>query len=96
MKFITELKVGDIVEYSRKNTTRFHEPSAYAGMKGVIDEIFDNGGFCIYTGHSTLIVGMVKEKSVHLILNGQEVCYTKKPVEPNWLEKWFGVATLKF
>lgn len=66
------VKVGDQVEMSSKNPNHLgFGVCAYSGMKGEVIETYDNGGFCINTGTSLLIVPLSKKRGIWIFLNGK-------------------------
>jgi len=72
------LRIGDVVEMSTKNPNHLgYGVDAYAGMKGVVDEIFECGGFVLNCKDRILVVptkyGKIKK---YLIVNGVEVLYS--------------------
>lgn len=53
------MKTGDIAKYSDRNKDPLgRDVSAYAGMEGTIDEMWDDGSFYINCGTCGLTVSM--------------------------------------
>jgi hypothetical protein len=50
------MKIGDKVKYSDRNLYCKNTVSAYANMEGIVENIFDDGGFVLDCGTSTLVV----------------------------------------
>ncbi len=70
-------KVGDAVVVSKRNPNHLGtNVSAYAGFSGVVDEVFNDGSFCIFSGHSTLVCPLKKREKFYIFINGIEF-YTK-------------------
>ncbi len=69
------MKIGDTVKMSTKNPNHLgNGVSAYAGMTGIVTDIYDDGGFCLNCGTSFLVVPMntpfkTKRKGVWIYLN---------------------------
>jgi hypothetical protein len=74
----TKLVVGDVVKMGSKNPNHLgYGVSAYSGMKGVVNEVWEDGSFCIKTDTSVLVVPMNKG-GVWIHLNDSEQFYYKK------------------
>ena len=53
------MKIGDKVKMSNKNLNHLgYDVCAYAGMEGVVSDVYDDGSFVIDCGNSTLVVPM--------------------------------------
>ena len=53
------MKIGDKVKMSDKNPNHLgNGVDAYAGMKGIVENIYDDGAFCLNCGSSILVVPM--------------------------------------
>lgn len=78
------MKIGDIVKMSDRNTNHLgNDVCAYAGMKGIVTYISDDGAFCLDCGTSTLVVPMnnaykQKIKGIWIWVNDNLIFY--KPI----------------
>ena len=78
------MKLGDKIEWSSKNLNHLrNDTCAYAGMSGIVDEIFEDGGFVIKGAQGTLIVPSndyrkKRRKFVWIVLNGECIKYRFK------------------
>ena len=81
------MKKGDIVEMTEHGHS-VYKVSAYAGMKGVVTDIYEDGAFAIETETSVLVVPANdafknEKKYIDIILNGKKTrhrfIHPKKP-----------------
>jgi hypothetical protein len=77
------MKLGDTVKISDKNTNPWgYGVSAYAGMEGIVADVWEDGAFSIKTGTSTLVVPMNKvdkspKKGIWIWLNGEHIFHKR-------------------
>lgn len=93
------MKIGDTVKMSNKNPNHLgNGVDAYAGMKGIVTDIYDDGAFALNCGNCILVVPMnnaFKEakKGVWVWLNGEHLFHkridTKAERNPKKWFKWF-------
>ena len=71
------MKIGDEVIVSDKNPNHLcYGVCAYAGMKGIVTDVWEDNAFCINCGTSILVVPMViygVPKTYWIWLNGELV-----------------------
>ncbi len=73
------MKEGDIVRMSSKNRNHLgFGVCAYSEMEGFVEKVWDDNGFCINTGNSSLIVPLTQKKGVWVYLNGKHVYHKRK------------------
>ena len=81
-----KMKIGDTVVMSSRNLNHLgNSVNAYAGMKGVVTDIYENGSFALNCTNSILVVPMCDaygqpKKGVWVWLNGEHIFHkrTKK------------------
>lgn len=90
------MKVGDTVVISNKNKNHLgNDVCAYAGMKGIVTDVWDDNSFCLNCQTSILVVPMrnafkEKRKGVWVELNGTLVFHKSKDAIPKSSpKKWF-------
>jgi len=95
------MKIGDKVVMSARNLNHTKtDPCAYAGMKGIVTDIYEDNAFCLDCGTCTLVVPMNNAykkpiPGVWIILNGMHVFHERKKVvypvskSPKKWFKWF-------
>lgn len=97
------MKIGDKVIISDRNPNHLgYGVSAYAGMEGIVSDIYDDNGFCLECNSSVLIVPMRNaykqlKEGIWIWLNGELVFYKSKKtnvqkmplneVVKNWFQK---------
>lgn len=89
--------VGDKVKMSERNPNHLgYGISAYAGMEGVVTDIYDDGAFALNCGSSILVVPMNKvnkqpKKGVWIWLNGEHIFHKriKSPTKRPLIIEWF-------
>jgi hypothetical protein len=73
---------GDIVSVSKRNLNYLGtDISAYYGFEGVISEVYTNNSFCIFSGHSSLVVPVYKNKKFYVCINGIEFKIKKNNIQ---------------
>ena len=77
------MKIGDKVKMSRSNPNHLgYGICAYAGMEGIVTDIYDDGAFSLDCGKNTLTVPMDKAyDGLWIWLNGEHVFH--KRIETN-------------
>lgn len=81
------MKIGDKVKMSDYNLNHLgNDVCAYAGMEGVVTDIFDDGGFALDCGSSILVVPMrdawkLPVKGVWIWLNGEHIFHKRIKTE---------------
>lgn len=87
------MKIGDKVKMSKRNTNHLGRGvDAYAGMEGVVTDVYDDGAFVLNCGSSILIVSMnyafkKPKKGVWVYLNGEHIFHKRKAKRNP--KKWF-------
>lgn len=91
-----KIKNGDVVEYSNKNKYWYDGTiSAYAGFKGKVKSLQNDGSFFIKSEGATLAISGYapygkKAKGVYLIKDGVEIYHEFIHEKPNYNQKkWF-------
>jgi hypothetical protein len=78
------MKKGDKVRMSERNQNPFgNGVSAYAGMEGIVTDVYEDGGFTLDCGTSILVVPMrdafkQPKKGVWIHLNGELIFHKRK------------------
>lgn len=88
------MQVGDIVKMSDKNPNHLgNDVDAYAGMVGIVTDVWEDGAFALDCKTSILVVPMNDafknpKKGLWIWLNGKHIFYKrKKEKKQNWLQK---------
>jgi hypothetical protein len=90
------MKIGDKVKMSNRNLNHLgNGTDAYAGMQGVVSDIYDDGSFMLDCGNYTITVPMntafhIKKSGYWIWLNGKHIfhkCIDVKPTRSP--KKWF-------
>ena len=91
------MKIGDTVKMSAKNLNHLeNDVCAYAGMKGVVTDIYDDGAFALKCETSILVVPMRdawknKLPGVWIWLNGEHIFHKNleyyKPLSKSWFSR---------
>jgi hypothetical protein len=82
------MNIGDIIIMSNRNTGYFSwETFAYAGMKGIVENIWEDGSFCINCKTNILICPMKNSYKTNIDgywiwLNGKEVFHKRIDIIP--------------
>jgi hypothetical protein len=83
---MNKMKIGDKVKMSDKNPNHLgNGVDAYAGMEGIVENIYDDGAFVLNCGSSILVVPMRDayknwKKGCWIYLNGELLFH--KSVKP--------------
>jgi dissimilatory sulfite reductase (desulfoviridin) alpha/beta subunit len=92
------MKIGDKVKISDRNRNHLDSGvDAYAGMEGVVTNIYDDNAFCLDCGDCTLAVPMnnafkQRIEGIWIWLNGELIFHrSKKLINSNVkpTKKWF-------
>lgn len=84
------MKMGDTIKMSDKNPNHLgYGVSAYAGMEGIVTDVWEDGAFAISTKTSILVVPMNKsdkspKKGIWIWLNGEHIFH--KRIRPSTKE----------
>lgn len=82
------MQVGDIIIMSKSNKNHLGtDVCAYAGMTGIVKEIYPDNSFWIDCGNSTLIVPMHNTNGVYIWVNGEHIFHKKKKLPKTDSEK---------
>lgn len=82
------MRIGDKVRMSEHNPNHLgNGVSAYAGMEGVVSDIYDDGAFVLDCGSSILVVQMndswkQPKKGVWIWLNGEHIFHQRINTKP--------------
>ena len=94
--------VGDKVKMSDKNRNHLgNDVCAYAGMEGLVTDVYDDGAFALRCNSARLIVPMNNAykrriKGVWIWLNGVHMFYKSIAPVPTKSVKWYDWFILKF
>jgi len=82
------MKIGDKVKMSERNPNHLENGvDAYAGMEGIVTDIYDDGAFSLNCGNSILVVPMnnafkQQKKGVWIWLNGKHIFHKRIDTKP--------------
>lgn len=82
------MKIGDKVKMSERNPNHLgNGVDAYAGMEGLVTDVYDNGEFVLNCGSSILVVPMYNarkqpKKGVWIWLNGEHIFHKRIDTKP--------------
>jgi dissimilatory sulfite reductase (desulfoviridin) alpha/beta subunit len=98
------MKKGDVVKMSDRNPNHLgHDVDAYAGMEGIVTDIYEDGAFCLDCGNCALVVPMRdafknKKDGVWIWLNGVHIFHKRRNAEspPTLVKKQYFKRLFKF